>query len=106
MVTKQDIKQILKEGYSIGRTFHKLVTTAGTPEKLVEHSQPCAILLLKALSTNTGFIEVGFDGENTLIGRGHELDATDEIPIPIDDVEKVWIDSTVDGEGVSVVVMV
>ncbi len=106
MAKLDDLKKLIKEGYSKGRTFHKLVATAGTPEKLVEHSEPSAVLLIKALRTNTGYIEVGFDGITTLIGRGHELEKKEIIVIPIDNVEKVWIDSSVDGEGISVVVMV
>ena len=74
MAKLDDLKKLIKEGYSKGRTFHKLVATAGTPEKLVEHSEPSAVLLIKALRTNTGYIEVGFDGITTLIGRGHELE--------------------------------
>ena len=98
------ITELMKTGYSTGRTFHKLVATAGKPEKLTVDSEPCGQLLVKALKANTGYIEVGFDGASTLIGRGHEL--APHLVIPIDDVEKVWIDSTVNGEGVSVIVMV
>ncbi len=94
------------EGYAKAYTFHKLVTAAGTPEKLVEHSEPCAQIKMKALRTNTGYIEYGFDGVETIIGRGEELIPKEFTVIPIDNVEKVWIDSTVNGDGVRVVVMV
>lgn len=106
---RQEIEALFRElhkGYPTGRTFHKLVTAAGTPEKLVDHSEKCAQIKMKALRTNTGYIEYGFDGINTLIGRGEELISEEFTVIPIDDLEKVWIDSTVNGEGVSVVVMV
>ena len=95
----------LHKGYPKGRNYHKLVTTAGKPVRLTPESHPCSQVLIKALRANTGYIEVGFDGDNTLIGRGHELENKEWVIVPINDLNKVFIDSTVNGEGVSLMVM-
>ena len=95
----------LHKGYPTGRTYRKSVTTAGVPERLIKWDEPCAQILVKALRANTGYIEIGFDGETTIIGRGHELENKEWVVIPIDNMNKVWIDSTVNGDGVSAMVM-
>ena len=103
------IERLFRErhkGYPTGDVFHKLVTTSGVPERLTPESHIVAQIKITALRTNTGLIEYGFDGDPTLIGRGEDLAAKEFAVIPIDDTNKIWIDSTVNGEGVSVVVVV
>ncbi len=43
---------------------------------------------VKALSTNAGFVYVGMDDQ--AINNGWELDASEEVFIPIDEIGKVW----------------
>lgn len=81
----------------------KTVTTAGTPVELVASTTSCKFLDITALSTNTGIIAVGgstVDAQSTPV-RGAFLNSEDTIRIQIDDVNKVFIDSSVNGEGVS-----
>ena len=47
---------------------------------------------VKALSTNAGFVYVGMDGQ--VVSNGWELDASEEIFIPIDEIGKVWAEAS------------
>jgi hypothetical protein len=85
----------------------KTVTTAGTAVRLAASSTPAAWVTIQALSTNTGVICVG--GSNVLAamkngtclaaGQAAPFYAT---PAYIYDLNTIWIDSTVNGEGVGV----
>jgi len=74
----------------------KNITTAGTPERISETSIPIKCIVIKAKSANTGLMYVGNSDTTELF----ELNAKESITIPINDVNKVWIDSAVNGEGV------
>jgi hypothetical protein len=79
------------------------VTSAGTATKLITASTPCTQVLVTALRGNTGVIEVGSSTVVAADGsqRGTPLNALDSIRVDIDDVSKVYIDSTISGEGVA-----
>lgn len=83
----------------------KTVTTAGTPVQVTEAS--CQSIAVQALQSNTGVIAVG--GDNTVraaVGStqtGFVLSAGASVSIDVDDTADVWIDSTVNGEGVTYV---
>lgn len=80
----------------------KTVTTAGTPVRLGT-SQSIDAVAITALSTNTGTICVG---SKTVKAKAEErtgipLAASQAMSIDTDDLGDVWIDSTVNGEGVT-----
>lgn len=77
----------------------RTVSSAGTQVTLTTTSTPCKSVIIKALSTNTGFIYIGgSDCSNT---AGYILSAGESISMDIDDLFKIWIDSSVNAEGVS-----
>ena len=80
----------------------KLVTTHGTAVKLSASSVPCLKVTIQALLTNTGSIAVGASdvAANGTI-KGIVLFAGSSITLTISDLTSIYIDSTVDGEGVS-----
>lgn len=80
----------------------KVVTTAGTRVALAA-STVCKKVDIGALSTNTGIIVVGGITCVAAAGtrRGFALSAGDKYLIEIDNLSKLYLDSTVNGEGVS-----
>lgn len=90
----------------MAQSGQKTVTTAGTQVRLVAASQvvngPVAI---KALSSNTGQMYVGGSDVSSTIG--FELDAEEVIIFDfVGDLYEIWIDSAVNGEGVSWLVLI
>src|ERR1044071_86331 len=89
-------------------TFQKNVTTHGTPVQLTAQTvDPDQTVLVKAKAGNTGSITVGYSSASALnSGTGwFKLAAGQSIEIRgMQDTSKIWIDSTVDGEGVEVFV--
>jgi len=77
----------------------KVVTTAGSRVQLT--TATIVSITIKALSTNTGLIYVG--GSSVTSSNGFELSAGDSISLAIDDADVIWLDSSVSGEGVSVI---
>lgn len=80
----------------------KTVAAAGTAEQLGAGVCLCG-LMIKALIDNTGFIYLGNDGAGDVTSaNGLVLSAGDFIVIPaLARFEHVYIDSSVNGEGVS-----
>lgn len=81
----------------------KLVTTAGTRETLAA-STTCTAVTLTAKQTNTGTVVVGAVTVVAASGagrRGTPLNAGDSLTIEIDNLSKVYLDVTVNGEGVT-----
>lgn len=82
----------------------KLVTTAGTAEKLTASVTSCKAVLVQAKYSNTGDVAVGAATVVAASGvtrRGTILKPGAALPIAIDDVSKVYVDVTVNGEGVT-----
>ncbi len=85
----------------------KLVTTAGTQVALVAASKKVRKAKIKALAANTGAIYVGPSTVDSATGyvlsAGQELDLTSLFWKEGDlvDLNTVYIDSAVNGEGVS-----
>ncbi len=71
------------------------VTTAGTPVALGA-STAIKSVLIQADPSNTGLIYVGNASSQSI-----ELSASDIYTIDIDNLSKVYIDSSVNGEGVA-----
>lgn len=99
-----EIFRQLHKGYSKGGYGVKKITTAGKPHRITDQFKDIALIRIKALSTNTGLVFIGFDEH--LKGDGYELSAKEEVPIQIDDLSKVWIDVSTDGEGICYITLV
>lgn len=81
----------------------KDVTTAGDAEVLIATSTVVNSVLIYAKSTNTGYIYVGDAGVTSLLGI--PLDAGESISFGTSSDDKsnltdIYLDSSVDGEGV------
>ena len=78
----------------------KTVTTAGTDVTLAA-STACKSVTIQAYESNTGFIAVGATGVDAgAAGTGIRLAAGDTFSLEIANLASVYIDSTVNGEGV------
>lgn len=88
-------------------TGQKDVTVAGTAEQLPDVGVPSgykAIILAKP--GNTGYIYLGSSKANaeSLTDRFDRLEAGDSVPLQITNLNLVWVDASVSGEGISYVV--
>jgi hypothetical protein len=77
----------------------KTVTTAGTEVSLASSQTLTQGVWIKALHANTGFIYVGLNGVTST--TGFVLDNGEAVFVPIANISTVFIDSSVNGEGVS-----
>lgn len=80
----------------------RTVTTAGTDVQLSATTVPCKKVLIQAQTDNTGWIAVGAIGVDATeaTGTGSLLAAGDADELEIDNLNKIYIDATVSGEGV------
>lgn len=76
----------------------KLVTTAGTRVQLAA-TKTVKSVSVKALASNTGLIYIGDTA--VAAGNGFQLSAGDEQSYEISDLSTLWLDSSVNGEGVT-----
>jgi hypothetical protein len=83
-------------------TGNKTVTTVGTEVQLVASSTPCLELTITALPTNTNLVAIGDVNVVAAVSgrRGTPLSPGESITLGIDDVQKVYLDSVTNGEGV------
>lgn len=86
----------------------KVVSTASTRVQLSSTSIPCKTVVVTAELSNTGVITVG---SSTVIAsastrRGTPLSAGDSCVLEIDNLNKLYLDSTVSGEGVTYTMVV
>ena len=91
---------------SFGSIKHgnKFVTTAGTAVPLAAVDTPCKLITINAKAANTGKIAVGGQGVIATIGvtqTGVILNAGDVYELEVADLNEVYIDATVSGEGVT-----
>jgi len=84
----------------------KTVTTAGTEEKLGT-IQVNAGVMVKALIANTGTIYIGNAGDDTVASTtGLELLKQETVILDwVGNLGSIWIDASVNGEGVSWIVL-
>jgi len=80
----------------------KTVTTAGTDVGLVTQSTGAKWLVIQAQTDNTGYIAVGASGVDATVasGTGVLLAAGESVTLLCDNLTDIYIDATVDGEGV------
>jgi hypothetical protein len=96
-------RRVSESASTIG-TGSKNVTTAGTQVQLTATATPCSWLTVTARPANTGYIAVGGSAVDCTAGSEQAfaiLDAGQSVSVPVNDVSKVYIDSTVNGEGVA-----
>jgi len=81
----------------------KTVTTAGTAVTLGASQSINGSLMVKALDTNTGVVAIGSDGAGDVtVSNGLRLLKGEAIVYDfVGDLATLWIDSAVNGEGVS-----
>jgi hypothetical protein len=81
----------------------KTVTTAGTAVALSTGQVINGPIMVKALDTNTGIVALGNDGANDVtVSNGIRLDAGEAVVFEfVGNLSTLWLDSTVNGEGVS-----
>lgn len=77
----------------------KTVTTAGTEVALAASQAILSGVRIKALAANTGIIYVG--ANQVTSGTGFALAAGEEVFVEVANLATVYIDSSVNGEGVS-----
>ena len=83
-------------------TGRQVITTAGTAVQLASTLTIGGIIIV-AEFTNIGIVCVGDLNvvAAELTRQGVPLNAGDGVIITIDDISKIWIDSTSDGDGVT-----
>lgn len=76
------------------------VTSAGTEVQGTAVKTPNGVFV-KAMGANTGYMYVGNNGDGTVSSTtGYELDAGDQIYIPVAMLSDLWVDASVNGEKV------
>jgi len=80
----------------------KVVTSAGTDEAL-GGNVPCEEVIVTAETDNTGVIAVGVEGVIASLSTrtGVPLAAGASVTVATNNLNKIWIDSTVSGDGVT-----
>ena len=81
------------------------VTTAGT-EVILNANQACRSVVIKALSTNTGIMYVGNDGDNAVSSStGYPLSAKDYVVLEVLNLNNIYVDASVNGEKVAWIIL-
>ena len=91
------------EGHDAINDGLKVVTTAGTRVQLSATSVPCKKVFIQANDQNTGEIVIGsvtVVGASGATRRGTALFASQGEWFPVSNLNLIYIDSTVNGEGV------
>lgn len=81
----------------------KTVTTATTRETLVAASTPAKLVIITAETDNTGVIAIGGSTVVALLAtrQGTPLLAGDSVLLECDDLLDIYLDTTVNGDGVT-----
>lgn len=94
------LEALLAPPGTLGTGATKTVAAAATPEQLTGSSTPCRAVYLRAPSSNTGVVGWGGSGIAGSGGNGPQLGPGDEVWIPIDNANKIYLSAAVNGEGV------
>lgn len=78
----------------------KTVAATGTAEQLAADTA-CTAVILTPLSTNTGIVYIGGSTVEAATENGFPLDQGMSITIEVDNLNDVWLDPAVSGEGVA-----
>ena len=82
---------------------NQVVAVAGTRVQLSIVSVTCKGVIIQSLSTNTGLIFIG--GITVSNANGVELTAGESVSVDIDDLNKIYLDASVNGEGIKFTVV-
>ncbi len=97
----ETISEGIKHGVTGINDGRKVVTTAGTRERLVGASTPAKYVAITAETDNTGVMAVG--GATVVAAlatrRGTPLSPGSSISLDVDDLLDVWPDSPASGDG-------
>jgi hypothetical protein len=74
----------------------KTVASAGTAEQISSTTVPIQSVVIKAESDNTGIVYVG---DSSVDSGDFPLSAGDAITLNVDDLTKVYLDVSVNGDG-------
>ena len=77
----------------------KTITTASGAAEVLLADQACNFLALQAKAGNTNPVYVG--GEGVTAADGYQLAALEAIVLPVENVNKIYLKATTDGEGVN-----
>lgn len=79
----------------------KTVTTAGT-DVVLATTQNAKWVIIQAQTDNTGYVAVGTSGVDATVatGTGVLLAAGESVTLPANDLANIYIDATVNGDGV------
>lgn len=77
---------------------------AGTGLQISSTSYPCHEVTIIALRTNTGYVYIGGSDVSSTV-YGAELTAGDSITLAVNDLNLVYFDTSVSGEGISYVAL-
>lgn len=95
--------QLIREVFTSITSDRRVVTTAGTRVQLKTSATPARRCEITAETDNTGVIVVG--GADCVAAQatreGTPLNPGDTMTIAIDDLSKIYLDSTVSGDGVT-----
>jgi hypothetical protein len=86
---------------SNGDTGVKTITAAGTAEQITEDDTPIQTVRIKAIRTNTDDIYFSFSEAHANSTSGDRLAPNEAVSINIDNLNKIWLDAAVNGEGVT-----
>lgn len=92
---------ITGENLSLLSTGLKTVTTAGTAVKLVSSHTASAFVVITALPTNTKYIALGDANVNATTYQGIPLSAGEKFGFSAKQLDGIYLDSQVNGEGVA-----
>jgi hypothetical protein len=83
----------------------RTVTAAGTAVQLTSTDTPCRLITFQAERDNTGYVAIGASTVVAAQGseRGINLAAGDAVDIYVNNLTQVYVDSTVNGDGVAYV---
>lgn len=98
--TGAPIQPIMNSGSSQLKGAVQLVTTAGTRVQLPDY--PCRTITIVAKRSNTGSVFIGGSDVSSSV-YGIELHASETFDIDLSNTNLLWIDSSVNGEGISYV---
>ena len=83
----------------------KTITTHNVPEQITASSTPIKSVTIQALPGNVGSIAIGSSNAVRASAaanmNGIILEAGDAYPVYVDNLNKFWIDASVNGEGVT-----
>lgn len=79
----------------------KVCATANEVNRLVNVNTRCRMVRIRALAANTGLIYVGGNNDLSTSNATEVLNANEVLSIAINDVRKICIFSSVNGEGVA-----